>query len=328
MHLNVTLTRLLAVLAGSLLIAPAHAAPTLKLGLTTWIGYSPFYVADALDLYKKYDLKVSLQTFTDPAMLPAALAGGAIGGALMTYDQVVGAAGQGRNFKVVMPVDYSYGGDAVLADKSIGKIGDLKGKKVAYAPLSPSDFLLAYALKINGMSDKDIQPVNMTPEAVPAAMASGATPAGVTYEPNVSQIVDAGKGRFHVIYSSREAPGIITDVLVFDAKRLGRDDRQIMALMRGYLDGLAYMKAKPAETAKLIGKAVGVSDKEALAQLKGVYNIPLAEMPRTYARGKDTTSFYVSGEVINDILIKNGQIRKAAPIPATLDDRYVKALLK
>lgn len=328
MHLNALMKTLLASVAGTLIAGSAYAAPTLKLGLTTWIGYSPFYVADALDLYKKYDLKVKLQTFTDPAMLPSALAGSAIDGALMTYDQVVGAAGQGQNFKVVMPVDYSYGGDAVLAEKSITKVSQLKGKKVAYAPLSPSDFLLAYALKINGMSDKDIQPVNMTPEAVPAAMASGATPAGVTYEPNVSQILDAGKGKYHVIYSSREAPGIITDVLAFDVKKLGKDDKQIMALMRGYLDGLAYMKAKPLDAAKLIGKAVGVSDKEALEQLTGVYNIPLAEMPKTYAKGKDTTSFYVSGEVINEILIKNGQIKKAAAIPATLDDRYVKALLK
>lgn len=328
MHLNALMKTLLASVAGTLIAGSAYAAPTLKLGLTTWIGYSPFYVADALDLYKKYDLKVKLQTFTDPAMLPSALAGSAIDGALMTYDQVVGAAGQGQNFKVVMPVDYSYGGDAVLAKKSITKVSQLKGKKVAYAPLSPSDFLLAYALKINGMSDKDIQPVNMTPEAVPAAMASGATPAGVTYEPNVSQILDAGKGKYHVIYSSREAPGIITDVLAFDVKKLGKDDKQIMALMRGYLDGLAYMKAKPLDAAKLIGKAVGVSDKEALEQLTGVYNIPLAEMPKTYAKGKDTTSFYVSGEVINEILIKNGQIKKAAAIPATLDDRYVKALLK
>ncbi|MBU2641752.1 MAG: ABC transporter substrate-binding protein [Gammaproteobacteria bacterium] len=328
MHLNTVVKKLLITTAGALLVSGAHAAPTLKLGLTTWIGYSPFYVADALNLYKKYDLKVSLQTFTDPAMLPSAMAGGAIDGALMTYDQVVGAAGQGQNFKVVMPVDYSYGGDAVLAEKSITKISQLKGKKVAYAPLSPSDFLLAYALKINGMSDKDIQPVNMTPEAVPAAMASGATPAGVTYEPNVSQILASGKGKYHVIYSSREAPGIITDVLAFDAKRIGKDDKQIMALMRGYLDGLAYMKAKPAEAAKLIGKAVGVSDKEALEQLTGVYNIPLAEMPKTYAKGKDTTSFFVSGEIINELLLKNGQIKKAAAIPATLDDRYVKALLK
>jgi NitT/TauT family transport system substrate-binding protein len=200
MHLNTVLKKLLVTTAGALLVTGAQAAaPTLKLGLTTWIGYSPFYVADALDLYKKYDLKVKLQTFTDPAILPSAMAGGAVDGALMTYDQVVGAAGQGQNFKVVMPVDYSYGGDAVLADKSITKISQLKGKKVAYAPLSPSDFLLAYALKINGMSDKDIQPVNMAPEAVPAAMASGATPVGVTYEPNVSQILATGKGKYHVI---------------------------------------------------------------------------------------------------------------------------------
>jgi len=328
MRLNTLLKTLLATATGVLLAAGAQAAPTIKLGLTTWIGYSPFYVADALDLYKKYDLKVNLQTFTDPAMLPSALAGGAIDGALMTYDQVIGAAGQGQAFKVVMPVDYSYGGDAVLAAKPISKISELKGKKVAYAPLSPSDFLIAYALKINGMSDKDIQPVNMTPEAVPAAMASGAVPAGVTYEPNVSQIVATGKGKYQVIYSSREAPGIITDVLAFDAKRIGKDDKQIIALMRGYLDALAYMKAKPAEAAKLIGKAVGVSDKEALEQLTGVYNIPLKEMPKTYAKGKDTTSFFVSGEVINEILLKNGQIKKAVAIPSTLDDRYVKALLK
>ncbi|MGA9163008.1 MAG: ABC transporter substrate-binding protein [Thiobacillus sp.] len=328
MHLNTVLKKLLATAAGALLVTGAQAAPTLKLGLTTWIGYSPFYVADAMDLYKKYGLKVKLQTFTDPAMLPSAMAGGAIDGALLTYDQVVGAGGQGRDFKVVMPVDYSYGGDAILAAKPITKITELKGKKVAYAPLSPSDFLLAYALKINGMSDKDIQPVNMTPEAVPAAMASGATPAGVTYEPNVSQIVATGKGKFHVIYSSREAPGIITDVLVFDARRVDKDGAQITALMRGYLDGLAYMKAKPAEAAKLIGKAVGVSDKEALEQLKGVYNIPLKEMSKTYAQGKDTTSFFVSGEIINELLQKNGQIKKPVAIPSTLDDRFVKALLK
>jgi hypothetical protein len=31
-----------------------------KLATVVWIGYGPFYVADALDLYKKYNLKVSL----------------------------------------------------------------------------------------------------------------------------------------------------------------------------------------------------------------------------------------------------------------------------
>ena len=79
-----------------------------------------------------------------------------------------------------MPIDYSNGGDAIVADKSIAKVADFKGKKVGFNPLSPSDFLLSYALKVNGLSDKDITAVNMTPEAVPAAMASGQLSIGRT----------------------------------------------------------------------------------------------------------------------------------------------------
>ena len=67
------------------------------------------------------------------------------------------------------------------------------------------------------MSDKDIDAVNMTPEGIPGAMASGNLPVGVTYEPNVSQILSMGGGdKFKVVYSSKDAPGLITDVLVFD----------------------------------------------------------------------------------------------------------------
>ena len=307
----------------------ACAVTPVKLGLTTWIGYAPFYVADSKDMYKKYDLKVTLQTFADPAMLPSAVASKAVDGALMTYDQVIGAVAQGQNFKVVMPIDYSNGGDAVLAAKGITKISDLKGKKVAYAPLSPSDFLISYALKINGMTDKDITPVNMTPEAIPSAMASGAVPVGVTYEPNVSQILamDGGK-KFHVIYSSKEAPGLIADVLVFDAAHIQKNGKEITSLIKAYLDGLAYMQAKPEEAAAIIGKAIGVSGKEVLEQLKGVYNIPFKEMQKPFAPGKDTKSYFVSGDVINAILLKSGQIKKAVAIPSTIDDHFVKTLSK
>ena len=307
----------------------ASAATPMKIGLTTWIGYAPFYVAEGMDMFKKYDLKVTLQTFSDPAMLPSAMSSKAVDGALMTYDQVIGANAQGQDFKVVMPIDYSNGGDAVLATMGINKISELKGKKVAYAPLSPSDFLISYALKINGMSDKDIVPVNMTPEAIPSAMASGAVPAGTTYEPNVSQILalDGGK-KFHVIYSSKEAPGLIADVLVFDAEKIKKSGKEITALIKAYLDGLAYMQKKPAEASEIIGKAIGISGKEVLEQLQGVYNIPFKEMQKPFAKGKDTKSYFVSGEVINEILLKSGQIKKPVAIASTLDDSFIKAMSK
>jgi NitT/TauT family transport system substrate-binding protein len=308
-------------------LPPAPAATSVKLATTTWIGYGPFYVAEALGLYNKYGIEAHLQTFSDPATLPSALASGAVDGALMTYDQVIGAVAQGQAFKVVMPIDYSNGGDAILAAVPISKITELKGRKVAYAPLSPSDFLISYALQVNGLTDKDVTSVDMAPEAVPAAMVSGAVPGGVTYEPSVSQILATGDGRkFKVIYSSKDAPGLITDVLVFDGKRIPKQSAVIAGVIHGYIDGLAYMKAKPAEAAKVIGKALGVSDKEVLEQLKGVYNIPPTEMGRNFTQSKATTSFYGSGTVVGSVLLKKGQIKAVPAIAATLDDQFVKAL--
>ena len=305
------------------------AAGTLKIGTVVWIGYGPFYVAEALDLYKKHGAKVTLQFFTDPALIPPAIASGSVDGGMLTYDQVIGQVAQSIPMKVVMPIDYSNGGDAIVASKDIAKVADFKGKKVAYNPLSPSDFLLAYALQVNKMSEKDIQPVNMTPEAIPAAMASGSLPVGVTYEPNVSQITGMdGGGRFHVVYSSKDAPGLITDVLVFKPEYIKANPKEITAIMRGYLDGMVYMKQNPDEAAKLIGKAMGVSAEEVKEQLTGVHNIPLADMQKNFAKSKDTTSLHASGAVIGKILIANGQIKKTPPIEETYDDSLVKGLTR
>lgn len=318
-------------MAVALAAASAFAAgPTsMKIGTVVWIGYGPFYVADALDLYKKYNLKVSLQVFNDPALIPSALASGAVDGAMLTYDQVVGQAAGGKRQKVVMPIDYSNGGDAIVADSSITKVSDFKGKKVGFNPLSPSDFLLSYALKTNGMTDKDINAVSMTPEAVPAAMASGQMPIGVTYEPSLSQILGQGGGKkFKVVYSSKNAPGLIADVLVFDDQAIKARPAEITGIMKAYLDGLAYMKAKPDESAKIIGKFMGVTPKEVKEQLSGVYNMPLAEMPKAFVKAKETTSYYASGEVIGQLLKAKGQIPAVPPIETTFDAQFVSALAK
>ncbi len=328
------LGRFLKPLAGVALTLAASAVlaagpTTMKIGTVVWIGYGPFYVAEALDLYKKYNLKVSLQVFSDPALIPSALASGAIDGGMLTYDQVVAQVAAGQAQKVVMPIDYSNGGDAIVADKSITRVADFKGKKVGFNPLSPSDFLLSYALKKAGLSDKDIMAVNMTPEAVPAAMASGQMPIGVTYEPSLSQILSQGGGKkFKVVFSSKDAPGLIADVLVFDDKVIKAKPTEISGVMKAYLDGMAYMKAKPDESAKIIGKFMGVTAKEVKEQLSGVYNIPLAEMPKAFVKSTATTSYFGSGEVIGQLLLAKGQIKTIPTTEATFDAQFVTALSK
>jgi NitT/TauT family transport system substrate-binding protein len=135
--------------------------------------------------------------------------------------------------------------------------------------------------------------------------------------------MEGGK-KFHVIYSSKEAPGLIADVLVFDEAYIKKSPKNITAIVQAYLEALAYMNSNPKEASEIIGKAMGISGKEVLEQLTGVYNIPVKEMALPFKPGKDTKSYFVSGEVINEILMNSKQIKKAVPIASTLDDSFVK----
>lgn len=307
----------------------ASAATAVKIGTVVWIGYGPFYVADQLDLFKKSGVKVTMQIFNDPALIPPAVTGDSVDGGMITYDQVISAVAKGSTMKVVMPIDYSNGGDAIVATRDITSVAQFKGQKIAFNPLSPSDFLLSYALQAHKLSEKDVQPVNMPPEGVPAGMASGGVKIGVTYEPSVSEIVamDGGK-KFHVVFSSKDAPGLITDVLVFKSEFIKKNPAIVKALIQGYVDGLAYMQKNPADAAKLIGKAMGISEKEVGEQLSGVYNPTLTEFPKVFTKSAETTSFFTSGAVIARILKAKNEIQAIPKTEDTFDASLATAMMK
>jgi NitT/TauT family transport system substrate-binding protein len=258
--------------------------------------------------------------------MPGALQSGQIDATTLTYDQVIASNARGWKLKVVMPVDYSMGGDAILASTKIQAVKDLKGRKVAFMAASPSDFLLGYALARDGLSEKDVQAVNTTPEGVVGIMAGGSTDAGVSYEPNVSVIVKSGGGkRFHVLMSSREARGMITDVMVLKDSVIAKNPKLVDGLIRGTLEGLAFMQAQPAAAAAIIAKTLDISPSDVRDQLANIENPSLANLGDVFKPGA-LPSFYASGKIISDILKREGQIDAAPPIESTYDARFVNAL--
>jgi NitT/TauT family transport system substrate-binding protein len=220
------------------------------------------------------------------------------------------------------------GGDAILASAQIQSIKDLKGRKVAFMAASPSEFLLGYALSKASLSEKDIQPVNSTPEGVVGIMAGGSVDIGVSYEPNVSVIVKSGGGkRFHVLLSSREARGMIVDVLVLTESAIGKNPKLADGLIRGTLDGLAFMRTQSDAAAAIIAKALDISPAEVREQLPNIENPVLSRLGDVFQKNEVLPSFYASGKIIGDILKKGGQIDALPPIDATYDARFVNALL-
>ena len=315
--------------AASLMFAPrpAPAATAVNLGVVTWIGYGPIYCAAANGYFKKYGLDVKLVNFSDNSVMAGAVQSGEIDATTLTYDQVIAANARGWKLKVVMPVDYSVGGDAILASAQIKSVKELKGRKVAFMSASPSDFLLGYALAQDGLSEKDVQPVNTTPEGVVGIMAGGSTDVGVSYEPNVSVIVKSSGGkRFHVLMSSRDARGMITDVLVLKESVIAKNPKLVEGLIRGTMEGLAFMKAEPVKAAAIIAKTLEISPAEVAEQLPNIENPALDSLGDVFKKAAVLPSFYASGKIIGDILKREGQIAVPPPIEATYDASFVTAL--
>jgi NitT/TauT family transport system substrate-binding protein len=313
----------LMLLLSALSVHQARAEEKVTLATVAWIGYAPFYVAVEKDLFKKHGVTVELKDFADPALIPAALASGGIQGAMYTYDQVINLVANGNDYRVVLPIDYSNGSDAIVASKSIKSLADLKGKQVAYPFATCDNLLVAYALKSVGLTEADVQGLDTTPENVPAALAAGAS-AGATYEPNVSKSLklEVGEG-FHAIYTSAAAPGLITDVLYFPASFIAANGKAIDAIINGYIDGMQFIKENPDEAYAIVAKYFSTSVDDVKEQAKGVYNIPVAEMGGYFGPRDDAKSFYTSGALIADILVQRGQI-KAAP---KIEDTYTKSFV-
>lgn len=320
------LTATLALLALSPYPASAEPATRVRLGTVAWIGYAPFYVAVAKDLFARHGVKVDLQDFPDPATMPAAIRSGGLQGGMYTYDLVITSVAQGQRLRVVMPIDYSNGADAIVADKSVKSIADLKGRKVAYPFATCDNLLVAFALEKAGLKESDIQGIDTTPENVAAAMTAGAV-AGATYEPNITQILKlGGGGKYKVLFDSSAAPGLITDVLFFDEAFIAKNPGAVEAVIRGYLDGLAFLRAKPDEARKIVAKYMGVTPEEVKAQQKGVYNIPTAEMAGYFQKRDDSRSLFKVGAGIGEILAHRGQIKTTPRIEDTFEVRFVAGL--
>lgn len=116
-----------------------------------------------------------------PVALPL-LQGGKLDGIVDVGDPpIVLAMAKKIPFKVVWVTILSH--ELLVGGKNVHSVGDLKGKKVASAVGSTTDFFLDGYLAKNNLKPSDIHKVDLPPSSMPAALASGQVDAAYTWPP-------------------------------------------------------------------------------------------------------------------------------------------------
>jgi len=138
---------------------------------------------------------------------------------------------------------------------NVASIKDVKGKTVAAsAPGTAPYFTLAWFLKKNGLSVKDVTVVNMEPGPAAQAFIAGQNDVAMTYEPYLSAVrekPDAGK----IIATTLDYP-MIMDTFGCTPKFLSENEAAAKALTKSYFEAVAMIKSEPAKAYEIMGADV------------------------------------------------------------------------
>lgn len=159
----------------------------------------PLTLAKEAGLFKKHGLDVTIKKIPQKDR-HLAIASGDVQCAATTVETWVGWNAAGVATTQIFQLDKSYGADGMVVKPGIAKIADLKGKTVAAsAPGTSPYFALAWMLKKNGLSVKDVKIVNLEPQAAANAILAGNADvdAAMTYEPYLRRAQRTRQGQDH-----------------------------------------------------------------------------------------------------------------------------------
>jgi NitT/TauT family transport system substrate-binding protein len=251
-------------------LAPAARAADhkpLTVGLTTWVGYGLLHLANEKGFFKKNDIDVSLVTVQDKPSTAAAIATGRLDGWSTTVDTFIFYNAQKLGIKQVLAVDFSKGGEGIVAAKDIQSVQDLKGRTLGAEEGSSTYFLLLNLLGDNDMTTKDISLQSMRAGDAGAAFAAGRLDAAATWDPWLSKAKERGG---HILASSADKPGLIVDTVAFRADVIESRPDDIRNFIKAYFEAYDYWKSSPDEADTVMAKALGMKDEEFKASLSGL----------------------------------------------------------
>ena len=315
-----------AFLCVSMIAAAPLARAEIKVGYSDWPGWVAWAIAEQQGFFKKHGADVKLVWFPNYTDSISALSAGQIDANCQTWSDTMAPLAKGIALKVVLVNDNSAGNDAVMAAPKFKGIKELKGKTVALEEFSVSHFLMVTALTKNGMTPSDVKIVNLSAGDAAAAFIAGRVDAATVWNPWVNQIELSGKGKS--LFTSKDIPGLIPDLLVVQEKSLAANRKEYLGMVKAWFDVVKFLKDKPDEAAKIMAKVVDMQPDEYKVFLPGTRFFGEKENLEAFGAASDSKSLLASAPVIVKFLDDNKLIEGKPDYAKALDASLVKEAAK
>ncbi len=296
----------------------------LRLGVNAWPPFELLYLAREKGFFDAEKVDVDLVDFSSYTGILRAYHQENIDGFLATLNEVQIADNFQDQPAVVLVVDYSFGGDALVVRGGIDDLKALRGRRIAFEESALGSYELERLLEIGGLGRDEVVAVSRLPEEAEQDFHKGAVDGVITYEPGLGRLVRDEGAR--VLFSTRDIPGEIVDVMAMRRSILDGRAEEVRRALRAWFRAVAYMNQHPREAAAEMARRQRVTVEEFLKGLQGARVPDLDENRVLLGSGHIPGRLHEVAGRLGGFLVRRGLTKKTAPAADLIRPEFVGSL--
>lgn len=263
------------VLAAALLWCGVAEAQT-KLdiaGSNTWWGQVPIMVAIDKGFFKEQGIDTTMQNIAASGDRIAALTAGSVAFSNLGRVAVIAEmARRNRSFYIFANIDDSPGNEGCWARPGFADFKALRGKKVAAN--TSAEITMNGLLSNAGMTEHDIQFVNLPPSEMAGAIAKGDVDAACVWQPLLDGVEKAAPGG-KLLGTDKDTPNYqkfgtmaSPDIMIISRKLVDENPDLARKLAAAIFKGADYTNTHPEDAANTVAHYFRKPPEEVLAAMK------------------------------------------------------------
>ncbi|MCW5317123.1 ABC transporter substrate-binding protein [Nostoc sp. KVJ3] len=292
--------------------------PPLKVQFGSFVGEYPGIIAQEKGFFKAQGVDVEIIYKLYNKLEQAKFSAGNYDGISLSLGSIIILSTTNPDIQGVLVIDESTGADVVVAQPQIKTVADLKGKKLGANLGGFSEVFVTEMLKSANLTSDDVNLVKLEALEIPQGLKNNVIQAGHTWEPHLSQIIKLGG---HIIFTSKQTPGLIIDMIVFRGDTVRDRPEDIRAFVRGWLQASAYWKANVQEGNTIISKALKIPSNT--ISLDGVNLTDLGENQNLF-QSSNPNSIYKTAKIYEDFFIRAGNVTRIPELKTLFNSSFLK----
>jgi len=316
-RIYIVLSKTLVVLI-TLSIFTSCSKPTkapLRIASSPWPGYEPLYLAqdlgyfdvETVNLFELPSSDIARESFRNHSSDLATI----------TLDETLKLLHGGTKLKILLIMDISNGGDAVMVGPEIKELHDIKGKRISIINIPLGLYMLNRLLTKAGVDRSDVEVFQMAESKQLQFYKEGKADVVITFDPVKTRLADEG---LHVLFDSSDIPNEIFDMLVVHDDVFNDRQEEICGVVSQWYKALEYIDSNKVDAAKRITRRLNMDTTQFDNMMSGIV-LPTRE-DNIHLLSGNTPGLIKSVTLLSKIMVDGKQLSQPVDASGAIDSDF------